>query len=127
MQMSRAIDRDRVHLVSVPAASAVEVPVSSVALFPALDRGKWQIAAAVLIALLIGGCYAYILAPPLYRSTAVLKLAPHQDQIVDFQSAAGRLSRDAAEVNSEVEVLRARGLMQQVVARLDLTADPEFN
>ena len=127
MQMSRAIDRDRVHLVSVPAASAVEVSVSPVALFPALDRGKWQIAAAVLIALLIGGCYAYIHATPLYRSTAVLKLAPHQDQIVDFQSAAGRLSRDAAEVNSEVEVLRARGLMQQVVARLDLTADPEFN
>jgi uncharacterized protein involved in exopolysaccharide biosynthesis/Mrp family chromosome partitioning ATPase len=127
MQMSRAIDRDRVHLVSVPAASAVEVPVSPVALFPALDRGKWQIAAAVLIALLIGGCYAYILATPLYRSTAVLKLAPHQDQIVDFQSAAGRFSRDAAEVNSEVEVLRARGLMQQVVARLDLMTDPEFN
>lgn len=75
MQMSRAIDRDRVHLVSVPAASAVEVPVSPVALFPALSRGKWQIAAAVLIALLIGGCYAYILATPLYRSTALLKLA----------------------------------------------------
>lgn len=127
MQMSRAIDRDRVHLVSVPVPSAEKEFVHTVALFPTLWREKWLIAGGVLTALLIGGFYAYIVATPLYRSTAVLKLAINQDQIVEFQGGAVGHSGDAAEVNSEVEVLRARGVMQQVVERLDLTSDPEFN
>jgi len=127
MQMSRAIDRDRVHLVSVPVPSPDKDFVHSIALFPTLWREKWLVAVGVLTTLLIGGCYAYIVATPLYRSTAVLKLATKQDQIVEFQGGAGGHSGDAAEVNSEVEVLRARGVMQQVVARLDLTSDPEFN
>ncbi|WP_299288209.1 polysaccharide biosynthesis tyrosine autokinase [uncultured Tateyamaria sp.] len=90
-------------------------------------RGKWVICAATAIAILLGGYYAYVLATPIFRSTAVVILETNQEQIIDLQSVVGGLSGDTSEVNSEVEVLRARGLMGEVVDRLDLTQDPEFN
>jgi succinoglycan biosynthesis transport protein ExoP len=63
----------------------------------------------------------------LYRATAVVILETNQEQLLDLQSVVGGLSGDTSEVNSEVEVLRARGLMGKVVDRLELVSDPEFN
>lgn len=97
------------------------------ALFGTLWRGKFWIALTTLIAILIGGYYAYVAATPLFRSTAVVILETDQQQLLDLQSVVGGLSGDTTEVNSEVEVLRARTLMEKVVDRLDLVNDPEFN
>lgn len=97
------------------------------ALLATLWRGKWIIALAAALAVLIGGYYAYVAATPLYRATATVMLQTKQDNIVDLQSVVGGLSGDSTEVNSEVEVLRSRGLMGKVVDRLDLVDDPEFN
>ena len=97
------------------------------ALASTLWRGKWIIAVFTLIAALIGGYYAYVVATPLYRATAVVILETNQDQIVDLQSVATGLSGDSTEINSQIEVLRSRGLMGKVVDRLSLVEDPEFN
>jgi len=80
-----------------------------------------------LTALLIGAFYAYILATRLYHATAVLRLLLEQEQIIDFPNGAGRLSGNRAELNSEVEVLRGRVLLAQVVERLSLASDVEFS
>ena len=127
MEISRTIGRDSGHQAPSASTSADEDVIDLGALFSTLWRGKWLIALGVLVALLIGGYYAYIAATPLYRSTAVVILETNQDQIVDLQSVVGGLSGDTSEVNSEVEVLRARSLMRKVVDRLDLARDPEFN
>ena len=127
MEISRTIGRDSGHQAPSASTSADEDVIDLGALFSTLWRGKWLIALGVLVALLIGGYYAYIAATPLYRSTAVVILETNQDQIVDLQSVVGGLSGDTSEVNSEVEVLRARSLMRKVVDRLDLTRDPEFD
>ncbi len=97
------------------------------ALLATLWRGKWLIAFLTIAAILIGGYYAYVAAVPLYRSTAVVILETRQDQVVDLQSVVSGVSGDTSEVNSEVEVLRARSLMGKVVDRLRLEIDPEFN
>jgi len=97
------------------------------ALFSAIWRGKWLIGVITILAIFVGGYYAYVAATPLYRSTAVVILETQQNSVVDLQSVVGGMSGDTSEVNSEVEVLRARGLMGKVVDRLDLTRDPEFN
>lgn len=97
------------------------------ALLSTLWRGKWLIALCMTVAILVGGYYAYGMATPLYRSTAVVILETNQDQIVDLQSVATGLSGDTTEINSEIEILRSRGLMGKVVDRLNLTEDPEFN
>lgn len=97
------------------------------ALFSALWRGKFWIAFVMSVAILIGGYYAYVVATPLYRSTAVVILETDQQQLLDLQGVVSGLTGDTSEVNSEVEVLQARSLMGKVVDRLDLVSDPEFN
>ena len=97
------------------------------ALFSAIWRGKWIIGFCAMAAVVAGGYYAFVTATPLYRSTAVVILETKQDSIVDLQSVVGGMTGDTSEVNSEVEVLRSRGLMGKVVDQLELTTDPEFN
>ena len=96
-------------------------------LFGTLWRGKWTIICAIIFLIFAGGYYAYRIAVPQFRSSAVVILETAQDQVVDLQSVVSGMSSDSSAVNSEVEVLRARGLMGKAVDRLDLTADPEFN
>ena len=96
-------------------------------LIATLWRGKWLISLFMLVAVMIGGYYAYVVATPLYRATAVVILETDQNQIVDLQSVATGLSGDTAEINSEIEVLRSRGLLGMIVETLDLVNDPEFN
>lgn len=97
------------------------------ALFATLWRGKWLIALLAMAFVLVGGYYAYAVATPLYRATAVVILETNQDQVVDLQSVATGLSGDTSEINSELQVLQARGLMGKVVDRLNLEQDAEFN
>lgn len=97
------------------------------AVFSTIWRGKWVIFALAALSTLAGGYYAYVVAVPLYRATSVLMLETQQDTVVDLQSVVGGMSGDDAEVNSEVEVLKSRGLTGKVVDRLNLVEDPEFN
>jgi len=96
-------------------------------LFATIWRGKWIIGLITTLAILAGGYYAFVKAVPLFRSTAVVMLETKQESIVDLQSVVGGLTGDTSEVNSEVEVLRSRGLIGKVVDRLDLITDAEFN
>ncbi|MEQ3716627.1 polysaccharide biosynthesis tyrosine autokinase [Pseudophaeobacter sp.] len=97
------------------------------ALIATLWRGKWIVLLTTLIAITLGGYYAYVAATPLYTSSAVVMLETDQKSVVDLESVVGGLTGDSTEVNSELEVLKSRGLMGKVVDQLDLVSDPEFN
>lgn len=97
------------------------------ALLGSLWRGKVIIVSTVMAAVFLGGLYAYFLATPLYRSTAVVMLNNREEQVVDIGSVIGGLGSDSTVVNTEVEVLKSRVLLGKVVNKLDLTQDPEFN
>lgn len=97
------------------------------ALLSALWRGKTYIVMAVIATIFLGGIYAYILATPTYRSTAVVMLNNREEQVVDLGNVIGGLGSDSTVVNTEVEVLRSRVLLGKVVDELELTQDAEFN
>ncbi|MCV3273953.1 polysaccharide biosynthesis tyrosine autokinase [Roseobacter sinensis] len=90
-------------------------------------RGKWRVAAVALLAVLLSAIYAVGLATPVFKSDVVLVLETREEQVVDLEGVISGLSSDASVVQTEVEVLRSRGLAQKVVDTLDLTADPEYN
>tara|TARA_R110002096_G_scaffold8312_8_gene34878 strand:+ start:304 stop:2430 length:2127 start_codon:yes stop_codon:yes gene_type:complete len=96
-------------------------------IFRIIWRGKWFIGALASLFLVVAFYYAYVIVVPQYRATAVVILETQQENVVDLQSVVGGLDGDTSTVNSEVEVLKARGLMGKVVDRLDLVNDPEFN
>ena len=97
------------------------------ALLATLWRGKWLIALVTLASMLLAGYYAYGVAVPKYRSTSVVVLETKEDSVVDLKAVVGGFSGDSTEVNTEVEVIRSRGLVGKVVDRLNLINDPEFN
>ena len=92
-----------------------------------LWRGKHWIMACAIAAGCAGVGYAKMIATPIYTAQSVVMLETREEQIVDLDSVIGGLSGDASVVNSEVEVLRSRGLMGKVVDQLKLAQDPEFN
>ena len=92
-----------------------------------LWRGKLWIGLGGLIGLVLGVYYAFVVAVPVYTSSAVVMLESRQEQVVDLESVMTGLSADQATINTEVEVIRSRGLIRKLVERLDLADDPEFN
>ena len=92
-----------------------------------LWRGKFFIVLCAAIALIFGIWYGYVKAVPVYTSNTVLVLETRQDQIVDIESVTSGLGGDQVAINTEIEVIRSRGLAEKVVNALNLTEDPEFN
>lgn len=97
------------------------------AMLAALWRGKWTVMLTTMVTVFLGGYYAYIAATPLYTSGVVVMLETQQENVVDLESVVGGLSGDSTEINSELEVLKSRGLMGKVADKLNLIEDPEFN
>jgi polysaccharide biosynthesis transport protein len=96
-------------------------------LFRTLWRGKWIIAIFALIAIAIGGNYAYRVAIPTYTATAQMALQLRTETVVNLESVLSGVSSDYYSINTEMEVIRSRELMARLVDRLDLVNDPEFN
>lgn len=88
---------------------------------------RWIILMCLGVCLIASIYYVALHVTPTYRATSVVILKTNQDQIVDLHSVATGLSGDSSEVNSELEVLRSRSLLEQVVEQLGLISDPEFN
>jgi tyrosine-protein kinase Etk/Wzc len=89
-----------------------------------LLKGRWIVAASVALALAAGVAYA-LLAPPIYRTDALV-------QVEDKKGGMGGLSDlsalmgESSPAETEIEILRSRALVGAVVdaLRLDLVARP---
>jgi polysaccharide biosynthesis transport protein len=92
-----------------------------------LWRGRFILLLGALIGTAGFGYYALIVAKPVYRATTIVILETRTGEIADIQAVLTGLTGELPEINTEIEVLRGRMLMGQVVDILNLTADPEFN
>lgn len=102
--------------------------IDLMALFGTLWRGKWIVLLAIFLSAALGGFYAYRMAVPLYPATVTVALNGQEQQVItDIESILGGAAWDSVAINTELEVLRSRQLVGQLVDRLDLTLDPEFN
>ena len=64
---------------------------------------------------------------PRYTATAVLMIEVRENNVLDLEAVVAGLPNDAATIESEIEVLRSRGLAKKVAERLQLDFNPEFN
>jgi len=108
-----------------PEAEGSEINLSE--LLRTLWLGKSWIALASGVFFVIGGYYAFVKATPIFTANSVVVLESRQEQMVNLESVVSGLSGDQATINTEVEVIRARGLIEKLVLDLDLINDPEFN
>ncbi|MGJ8605670.1 MAG: polysaccharide biosynthesis tyrosine autokinase [Marivita sp.] len=121
MQEVRRIDR------AEPLAQIDNDEIDLLELFATLWRGKLIILAFALAALLLGATYAFVLAVPKYTASTTLAVQPSSSNIVDIESVVSGVSSDISSLNTELEVIKSRKLIEQLVQRLSLVNDPEFN
>lgn len=112
--------------INIPEPSHKEIDLSQ--LLGTLWRGKLWIIIIGFIALVAGGYYAFQVATPLYTATATVVQDNDPEPVVSFSAGLGSgLGGDQNAINTEIEVLRSRALLETLVQELDLVNDPEFN
>ncbi len=97
------------------------------ALLATLWRKKLWIVASAFLFTFIGAFYAYGIATPKYRATSVILLEASGEQLLDLGAVLPSLGTDSEAINTEVEVLKSRRLLERVVTTANLIKDPEFN
>ena len=91
-------------------------------------RAGWKIIAqSFAAAVLVGLIYVFWIATPIFTAKSVVVLETRKPQVVDLEGMMGGLTGESSELNTEVEVLRSRGIAQKAVDDLGLIDDPEFN
>jgi capsular exopolysaccharide synthesis family protein len=90
-------------------------------------QGKLVLIAAALLGVLVFGYFAFFVATPTYRATTTVILDTRRENLVDFPAIVTGLTGQLTEINTEIEVLRSRVLMNRVAEDLNLIEDPEFN
>jgi capsular exopolysaccharide synthesis family protein len=65
--------------------------------------------------------------PPRYTGTAQVLIDPRQNKILDLETVFAGITPEAAQVDSQVQVIRSQALLERLVDQQDLTQDPEFN
>lgn len=90
-------------------------------------RNKLLIGSCVALFVLLGGYYAFVVATPKFATGTTLALQLRNEQLIDIDKVISGVSSDEEAINTELEVIKSRGLLEKLVAELDLLEDPEFN
>ncbi|HEY4112528.1 MAG TPA: polysaccharide biosynthesis tyrosine autokinase [Rhizomicrobium sp.] len=68
-----------------------------------------------------------MLLPTLYSASSVVMLDSRKNNVADASSVLTELPTDPASVQNQIQILTSRDLTSQVVDKLGLDRDPEFN
>lgn len=109
-----------------PAAPVAQEP-DLMMLLRIVIRGWRVMAAALGLAVVFGAVFAYGIAKPRFAATATLAIEARGARVVDLQSVVSGMATDDASINTELEIIRSRGVLEKLVQRMGLTEDPEFN
>jgi len=103
--------------------------IDLVKLAASLWRGKWTVLAFVLFFVGVADFYVRHVAVPLYPATAKIALKEHQPEkiLTDIESLMSNGPITDSGINTELEVLRSRDLVEKLVDSLDLINQPAFN
>jgi uncharacterized protein involved in exopolysaccharide biosynthesis/Mrp family chromosome partitioning ATPase len=123
---ARAPDQFAEPIYVRPPADEDNAKIFLIDVLAAIHRNrKLAMTVAALSALVVLGIT--YLVTPLYKSTAQVMLDTRHEQVVDLQAVLSNLPSDTFVVDSEVQVLQSAALAKQVIDKLHLDRDPEFN
>jgi succinoglycan biosynthesis transport protein ExoP len=85
-----------------------------------LWRRKFSILLLSMLGFTYGFYQAVFVAVPKYASSTTLALQVRNERVVDIESVISGVSTDDSAINTELEVIRSRGLLEKLVLELDL-------
>lgn len=93
-------------------------------------RTLWAHRVGIIASVFVVGALAAGVAStltPVYRASATVFVDDKPNQVVNFDSTPTSTEKNTQFLDTQVELLRSRALAQQVVQKLDLTTDPQFD
>lgn len=92
-----------------------------------LKRGRVLIAACVIAALLSAMVYLWI-APPSYRADVLLQVERKANAVETLLNESTRPLEETASISAELELLRSRQVLSEVIERLklEIVAEPRY-
>lgn len=91
-----------------------------------LWRHKWILGGCIALGITLGYFYLKQLTPR-FTAEAVLILNTRNMQVTDVEQVLSGLRVDTTVVETEIDVIKSRYIVEQVVEHLNLIQDPEFN
>ena len=107
------------------AGQTAQIPPLDIAgMLRVMWHGKWLIFSVFLLFTTLMGYYAFRVAQPQYAATATLQMDQPGNPM---QDAPQPPDMDEAALNTSVAQVTSDAVLTNVIARLDLMSDPEFN
>lgn len=95
-------------------------------LFRLIDARR-QLITRVALGVILCGLAAAIILPTTWSSSSVVMLDSRKNNITDLSAVLSQLSADPASMQNQLQLLQSRELAAEVITRLKLDNDPEFN
>lgn len=90
-------------------------------------RRRWRMVAAVPLSLIALALIYVMAASTLYTATSTVLVDPRRANVVDSsQTVLSNFGTDDATIESQTLLIQSVAILQRVVEKLKLTADPEF-
>ena len=90
-------------------------------------RQQGRVVREVTLGFVVLVVVALIVWPSSYSTSAVVMLDPRRNNITDLSQVLTALPSDPASVQDQIQILMSRDLAAEVIERLHLAHDPEFN
>jgi succinoglycan biosynthesis transport protein ExoP len=112
------------------AASTTEQPVNdsfALADLVRVARSRWPTVLTVTLFTVAIAVIVVTLWPSRYSATATVVLEGRKNNITDLSAVLSELPTDPSSVQNQIQILQSRDLASDVVDKLDLADDAEFN
>ncbi len=95
-----------------------------------LGRGllrRARLVVLVVVVLNVAAILAVGRLTPRYTAEALLMVGPREEQVMDLKAVLSGLGGDSDVIESEIQVVRSRGIIRGIIERAHLDRLPEFN
>jgi polysaccharide biosynthesis transport protein len=109
------------------AGSVAAPPAFQIEDFVRLVGARRELILRVAAAVVAAAVLVVLMLPTIYASSAVVMLDPRKNNVTDPSQVLAQLPVDSASLQNQIQILTSRNLAADVVAKLKLDQDSEFN
>ncbi|MGA9796941.1 MAG: polysaccharide biosynthesis tyrosine autokinase [Rhizomicrobium sp.] len=114
----------------MPSSSTTETPANgsfALADLVRVSHERWRIIVTAMLCTVAVALLVVTLWPSKYSASATVVLEGRKNNITDLSAVLSQLPTDPSSVQNQIQILQSRDLASQVVDRMGLANDPEFN
>jgi succinoglycan biosynthesis transport protein ExoP len=108
-------------------AAPAPAPAFTAADFLRILQHRFGLILRVALAVIVLATLVALLLPRQYTSSAVVMLDQRKNNVTDLSAVLSQLPTDPATLQNQIQILTSREIATDVITKLELYNDPEFN